>query len=105
MASQPRASLDRRVLESLKELHNQGAALYNAGHHTEAFHVYQGGLVVARYFLDHHPAVCRLIDEGLQEVSSLQGNIKLRAFRLHEVIDQVRADMKAIWKSLREGED
>lgn len=97
----PHAATDRRILETLKAVHNRGAGLYNAGAHAEAFRLYQGALVVARAFLDHRPAVRRLIDDGLAEVEAVDGNDRLRAFRLHEVIEQVRADLKAVWMAAR----
>lgn len=101
MATHSFAVTDRRVLETLKEVHNRGAGLYNAGRHAEAFRVYQGALLVARPFLDHRPAVQALITDGLAEVDAVDGNVKLMAFRLHEVIEQVRADLKAVWKAAR----
>jgi hypothetical protein len=95
MTAQPYAAIDRRVLEALKHVHNCGAELYNSGAHAEAFRLYQGGLFVVRGFLDHRPAVRRGIEDGLAEVEAVDGNVRLRAF--HEVIEQVRSDLKAIW--------
>jgi hypothetical protein len=99
MTVHPHAVTDRRILETLKHVHNTGAQLYNAGSHAEAFRLYQGGLFVVRGFLEHRPAIRRVIDDGLAEVEVVDGNVRLRAFRLHEVIEQVRADLKAIWKA------
>jgi|SRR5579883_2238838 len=101
MSVHPHAATDKRILETLKEVHNNGAGLYNAGQHAEAFHLYLGALVVARPFLDHRPAVQAVIADGLAEVAAVTGNTKLNAFRLHEVIEQVRADLKAVWKAAR----
>src|SRR3954453_18750341 len=81
MTPHPHAATDRRILETLKAVHNRGAGLYNAGAHAEAFRLYQGALAVARAFLDHRPAVRRLIDDGLAEVEAVDGNARLRAFR------------------------
>jgi hypothetical protein len=42
-----------------------------------------------------------VIADGLAEVAAVSGNIRLSAFRLHEVIEQVRADLKAVWKAAK----
>jgi hypothetical protein len=100
MIDHPHAATDSRLLETLKHVHNCGASLYNAGAHAEAFRMYQGGLFVARGLLDHRPEVRRVIEDGLAEVAAVDATARLRAFRLHEVIEQVRADLKAIWKTV-----
>ena len=87
--------LDRIILETLKDVHNRGADLYNAGDSAGAFRVYQGALLVVHGFLMHRPAIRQNLLEGLTEVREAAGNWHLLAYRLHEVIDQIRADLKA----------
>ncbi|QEL15978.1 hypothetical protein [Limnoglobus roseus] len=86
--------LDRIVLASLKEVHNKGAELYNAGDHAGALRLYQGGLIVAKPLLDHRAKQQTEIHEGLDQVTKSTADVKLKAFRLHEVIEQVRGDLK-----------
>src|SRR6476620_1299211 len=101
MTPDPIAAADRRTLETLKAVHNRGADLYNAGEHAAAFRLYQGALLVARGFLDHCPPVLKVIDDGLHEVEATEAGARLKAFRLHEVIEQVRADLKAVWRAAK----
>lgn len=89
--------LDKLAVEVLKDVHNRGADHYNSGFVDAALgtlRMYQGALRTVRAFLPHHPTVQRLIDVGLAEVDQTDGS-KLQAFRLHEVIEQVRAELKA----------
>lgn len=86
--------LDRIVLTSLKEVHNTGAELYNDGRHAEALRMYQGGLIVAKPLLDHRPKQQAEIQEGLDQVLKSNADAKLKAFRLHEVIEQIRGELK-----------
>lgn len=86
--------LDRIVLSSLKEVHNAGAELYNDGRHAEALRIYQGGLIVAKPLLDHRPKQQAEIREGLEQVTQSNADAKLKAFRLHEVIEQIRGELK-----------
>ncbi len=86
---------DRVVLDTLREVHNQGAELYNSGDHVGALRLYQGGLIVAKAFLAHREKQHAAIQEGLEQIQKSQADPKLKAFRLHEVLEQVRSEMKA----------
>jgi hypothetical protein len=88
------ADWDKLVIDALKEAHNKGADLYNAGDPAGGFRLYQGALTVVRPLLAHRPAVQKLIDDGFADVARSAGIIKIQAFRLHEVIEQVRAELK-----------
>lgn len=84
---------DRLVLDALKDIHNRGAELYNAQRPAECLAMYDGALRVARPFLAHHPAIQKTIADGLAEVAKTNG-AKLQAFRLHEIIEEVRVALK-----------
>lgn len=86
--------LDIAVADTLKEVHNRGAELYNRGDHGGAYRLYEGALSSVRPFVAHRPAVLKAIDDGLSETAKSDGP-KVQAFRLHEIIEQVRADLKA----------
>jgi hypothetical protein len=88
------ADLDARALAILKELHNHGAGLYNTGDPAGAWRLYEATLRCCRPFLPHRPAVQRRIADGLAEVDRTDG-VRVKAFRLHELIDEVRTDLKA----------
>lgn len=87
-------ALDSTALAILKEVHNLGAGLYNAGDPVGAFRLYEGALRACSPFLPHRPAVQQRIRDGLAEVDKTDGG-RVRAFRLHELMEEVRADLKA----------
>ena len=91
--------LDRLILDTLKDVHNKGADLYNTGDPPACYRMYQGALVAVRPFLGHHPAIQKAIDDGLADVAKSEG-VKIQAFRLHEVIEQVRSELKTEIKKL-----
>ena len=86
--------LDQAASDVLKEVHNRGADLYNRGEPAAAYRLYEGALSAVRPFVAHRPAILKAIDDGLSETAKTDG-AKIQAFRLHEVIEQVRADLKA----------
>lgn len=84
----------RRLYDSFKSVHNYGARLYNEGQHAQAVCLYQGALMVAMQALADRPELMYIIADGLTEVEQSSANLQVKAFRLHEVLDQVRALMK-----------
>ena len=86
--------LDQAAADSLKEVHNRGADLYNRGDPAGAYRMYEGALSAIRPFVAHRPAILKAIEDGLNETAKTDG-AKIQAFRLHEVIEAVRADLKA----------
>lgn len=94
----PTAELDRLAVEVLKDLHNRGADLYNAADAVGTLRLYEGTLRSVGPFLAHRPKVQKQIEDGLAEALKLDG-AKAQAFRLHEVIDAVRTDLKAAMKA------
>lgn len=97
LAAQPPADPRPEVVAdaTLKDIHNRGAELYNGGDPAGCYRLYEGALRAVRPFLAQHPAVQADIDRELAEVAKLDG-VKAQAFRLHEVIEKVRADLKAV---------
>lgn len=90
---------DRVILDTLKEVHNRGAELYNTGDHSSAYRMYQGALIVTRPLLGHRVKLQRAVIDGLNEVEKSLADAKLKAFRLHEVIEQVREEIKSELKA------
>jgi hypothetical protein len=87
--------LDKIANEVLKDVHNRGAELYNTGDPAACYRMYQGALLTVKPFLAHRPAVQQTIAAGLEEVSKSADDVKTRAFRLHEVIEKARDELKA----------
>jgi len=91
---------DKIAVDVLKDIHNRGAELYNKGEPLGSLRLYEGSLLTVRPFLAHRPAIQKLIDDGLNEVAKTDG-IKIQAFRLHEVIEEVRGKLK---EEIKKGE-
>lgn len=85
---------DKIAVDALKDVHNFGAALYNAGDGTGCLRTYQAGLIAVKPFLGHRPAVQKKIETALAGVSEKPENAKLNAYNLHLAIEDVRADLK-----------
>jgi hypothetical protein len=91
--SVPESELDRIAIDVLKEMHNKGAVLYNAGDTAGSLKVYNTTLLSVKPFLKHRPAIQKAIETGLTEVEK-SDTVKLQAYRLHELIERIRADLK-----------
>jgi hypothetical protein len=87
-------AFDKLVVDTLRDVHNQGADLYNISKDfTGTYRMYHGALLTVRPLLAHHPAAQKLIDEGLAAADK-EANTAQKAFRLHETIEAVRAHLK-----------
>jgi len=95
-AQSPKAEveLDQIAIDTLKEMHNKGAELYNANDPSGCLKIYATALLTVKPFLKHRPEIQKVIDAGMAEVEKLDG-AKAQAFRMHELIEKVRADLKA----------
>jgi hypothetical protein len=92
------AELDRLAVEVLKDLHNRGADLYNSADAAGALRLYEGTLRAVGPFLAHRPKVQAVIADGLAEALKLDG-AKAQAYRLHEVMELARGELKAAIKA------
>lgn len=93
------AELNKRAVDVLRDMHDLGRDFYNAGDAVGTLRVYQTALRTVSPFVAHHPAIQKAIADGLAEADKLDGD-KAKAFRLHEVIEQVRTDLRAEAKKL-----
>jgi hypothetical protein len=91
-AADPKA-VDRALYDTLRDVHDRGAALYNGGDPAGSYRLFQGALRVARAALAHRPDQQKAIDIGLIEADR-QRIVERRAFHLHELIEKVRADIR-----------
>ncbi|HKA06509.1 MAG TPA: hypothetical protein VKD71_04575 [Gemmataceae bacterium] len=92
-AQDSRAAFDKQASEALRDVHDRGAELYNAGDAAAGYRMYQGGLIVVRGLLGHRPEVQKLIADGLSEAER-QASVARRAFVLHELIEKVRVELR-----------
>src|SRR5262245_41807762 len=87
-------AFDKLVVDSLKEVHNRGADLYNMGKDfTGAYRMYEGGLMTVRPLLGHRPDEQKAIAEGLAAADK-EPDVARKAFMLHETIEKVRAALR-----------
>lgn len=87
-------TFDKQVIDSLRDVHNTGADLYNKHRdYAGAYRMYQGGLLTIRPLLQHRPAAQKLIDIGLEK-AELEADVARKAFLLHETIEAVRKNLK-----------
>lgn len=93
-APKPESNLDRIAAEVLKEMHNKGAALYDAKDYAGCLKVYSTALQSVKPFLNHRPATQKAIAEGVAEVEKLEG-AKAQAYRAHELIVRIRTELQA----------
>jgi hypothetical protein len=87
-------AFDKLVVDTLRDVHNLGADLYNEKKQPEAaYRMYQGALITVRPLLAHRPAAQKIIDDGFAAADK-EPVIALKAFKLHETIEGVRSYLK-----------
>jgi hemoglobin len=86
--------LDAAVRKSLYEVINHGAEIYNRGGMDECILIYDTALMTVEPLLGHHPKLQRFIQDGRATARRAQTKEDI-AFRLREVLDDVRDALKA----------
>jgi hypothetical protein len=87
-------TFDKLVVDSLRDVHNKGADLYNtAKDFPGAYRMYEGALLTVRPLLGHRPEAQKLIADGVAAAEK-ESDVARRAFMLHETIEKVRAHLK-----------
>jgi hypothetical protein len=88
------AGFDRLVIETLRDVHNRGAALYNdSKDYPGCYRYYEGSIRTIRPLLAHRPAIQKSIDADLAKLDKME-SAREKAFRLHEMIESVRRQLK-----------
>jgi len=87
-------TFDRLVVDTLRDVHNKGADLYNLKKEFEGtYRMYHGSLLTVRPLLGHRPEAQKLIDDGLVAAEK-EPSVAHKAIRLHETIEAVRSNLK-----------
>ncbi len=86
---------DAAIHQSLKEVINRGADLYNPPNSDYAgcWRLYEGALIGVRPFLSHRPALQDEITKGLAAAQN-EPSVAARPFILRKVMDEVRTAVK-----------
>ena len=87
------STLDRQISEALREVHDQGAELYNGGDTAGGYRMYQGALLFAQKMLGHRPELQKVISSGMTAADK-EPTVDRRTFALHELIEQVRGELR-----------
>jgi hypothetical protein len=85
--------IDKQLFDLLKDVHNQGADLFNTGDAVGSYRLFQGSLKTARAVLTYRPADQKFIDDVLADAEK-RGTVQQRAFALHESIEKLRARLR-----------
>jgi hemoglobin len=102
-----RKALDVAVFNTLRDVINRGADLYNAptNDFMGCYHLYEGSLLVVRPLLDHRPALQKDIEMALIQADRTP-NIPEKAYVLRRVMDKIRDEVnpspmaKSLWQRL-----
>jgi hypothetical protein len=92
--AEPAASLDKKAAEVLREVHNRGADLYNAGDAAACYRLFEGCLRGIAPLLDARPEVQADISRAL-DAAEKESTVGRKAFLLHEAIESARGKLKA----------
>jgi hemoglobin len=87
-----RKTVDTLVFNSLRDVINRGADLYNSGDWAGCYRLYEGALRIVKPLLGHRPEMQKAIGDGLTEAEA-DAVLYRRAFVLRKVIDKVRSDI------------
>jgi hemoglobin len=96
--------LDQRIYDTLKDVINTGADIYNLraedrdvytreNNRASCYRIYQGSLLTLQPLLGHHPDLQRVIDLRLAKAAT-QNSMAERAFTLREALDEIRRVLK-----------
>jgi hemoglobin len=83
---------DGQINQTLRDVINRGAELYNTGDPAGCYHMFRGSLMTVRPFLDHRPDAQKAIDAGLA-AAERNPDFRRRAWALRRVLDGVRAQV------------
>lgn len=103
-SAQDNKQLDQRIYDTLKEVINTGADVYNAKaedrdvyvremNRAGCYRIYQGALISLQPMLAHHPQLQKVIDNSFAKATT-QASMAEKAFTLREALDEIRRQLK-----------
>jgi truncated hemoglobin YjbI len=87
-----RKALDAALYNTLRDVINRGAALFNSGDQAGCYRLFEGALLAVRPLLAHRPDLQKAIAEGLTGAEQ-DPQMRRRAFVLRDVLDKVRDEV------------
>jgi truncated hemoglobin YjbI len=100
----PRRVLDEAVYDSLRNIIDQGAPMYNMGDWNGCYRLWEGALLGIRPLLDHRPALQTAIDDALTNARQ-DPMLWHRAWVLRPALDKIRADIDADYPHAKKAKD
>jgi hypothetical protein len=93
----PDDKVDRKVIDAalyntLRDVINKGADMYNNGDMTGCYRLFEGALLTAKPMLDHRPGLQKSIAKALTAADRDAVTFR-RAFALRAALDKVRAEL------------
>jgi hemoglobin len=92
-ATAEHAKLDQQLADTLRDVHNKGAELYNSGDRNGCYRMFQGALLAIKPLLALHPDLQKEIENGMAAADKLP-RVDNQAFELHKLIEGVRGKLK-----------
>lgn len=85
--------LDRAIYDSLRDVINTGAAVYNKNDHPGCYRIFHGALLAVKPILAYRPELQKTIDAA---ISAAEGDplVWRRAFTLRAALDKIRSEVK-----------
>jgi hemoglobin len=83
---------DAILYNTLRDVINRGADLYNRGDWAGCYRLYEGALMALQPLLEHRPELQKAISDGLAKAES-DAVLYRRAWVLRSVLDKVRSDV------------
>src|SRR5262245_3806811 len=93
-AAPDRKALDKQIYETLRDVINRGAVLYNPPNSdwNGCHRLYEGALLAIRPLLSHRAELQKAIDTGIATAQN-NAEVRQRAFDLRAVIDRIRDEV------------
>ena len=87
-----RKTIDAALYNTLREVINKGADMYNNGDMTGCYRLFEGALLTAKPMLDHRPELQKSIAKALS-AAERDAVAYRRAFALRAALDKVRVEL------------
>src|SRR4051812_27221868 len=87
-----RKAIDTALYNTLREVINRGADMYNNGDMTGCYRLFEGALLTAKPMLDHRPELQKSIAKALASADRDAVTYR-RAFALRAALDKIRAEV------------
>lgn len=88
-------AFDALVVDTLREVHDRGADLYNTKKdYVGTYRLYQGSLLTVKPLLAHRPEAQKLVEGGLAAAEK-ESDPATRAYLLHKTIEDLRTHIRS----------